>query len=572
MAQDRNTKCKWITIQGSICIVWLFNTNDEEISKSAKDEVGLQNMEVPMLDTRRDQDSMVYCDIILYTDHVTGWEAAIRNQFISYHQITRKVTGGQQISFSSSNTGTPFCTVNFYPGTKKIMIQPGQRLESNLLKWLSYYPAMKVIATGQQAFCRAQETSESTGESASTAVKSPFLNPQLNSGSETVTTTSARVRSESDPELVPGNKSLNCENSSTSAFATPPSTRAAYSSPAMQTVTSPRSPVGIIRTSTVDSVQVSTPQSTTLETNPKSTHAANTVNNISASSGVYVDELLCFIQNKINTDSMDNVVKLCSDFYSEEDTELSKSNLFDIVHPPDRYIKRRGQNKTKDNLMDMCTIFYSLDIATFVAHTLSKLPPITSHEFGVGKILREIEALKVVMKNIGETYTSSSSNELEAKTRRTPQQGSVAAPAVTHSIQESGPEPSHQCATDSTAVQIFEAATIVTKDTAIQASTNGMQDPVERDITDAPATISIASSNVSERYVSVDNNDEEFITIDCTVCRSNSNADNTSNSLYSETSSKELSFIGSELVSTPNGRQDQNQYPVMSTHKSTHGP
>ena len=34
---------------------------------------------------------------------------------------------------------------------------------------------------------------------------------------------------------------------------------------------------------------------------------------------IHVDELLCFFQNRINSDNLENIVKTCVDFYSEAD-------------------------------------------------------------------------------------------------------------------------------------------------------------------------------------------------------------------------------------------------------------
>ena len=55
-------------------------------------------------------------------------------------------------------------------------------------------------------------------------------------------------------------------------------------------------------------------------------------------------------------------------------------------------------NKAKGNLSDICTIFLTSDISNqpvFVARALNNIPPITAHEFGVGKFLSEMDNIKL---------------------------------------------------------------------------------------------------------------------------------------------------------------------------------
>ena len=157
MAQD-SVKYKWITVQGTNCIVWLYHTECDGLSKSGKrarkkekDELGLNYPEVPMLDTMLNKNVRVYCYIIMVTHKLDLWEAVIRKQFLSHQQVTRKISGGEHIVFTRSDNNEPFISVNFYHGTTKIMVQPGLRQEENLLEWLKHFPAMKALVTRDQA-------------------------------------------------------------------------------------------------------------------------------------------------------------------------------------------------------------------------------------------------------------------------------------------------------------------------------------------------------------------------------------------------------------------------------------
>lgn len=81
----------------------------------------------------------------MITNNLNVWEAAIKKQFLAYQQLTSKITGGHQIALNCAKSGLPFVTVNFYPGTHKLMIQPGKWQESNLLNWLGFYSEMKKL-------------------------------------------------------------------------------------------------------------------------------------------------------------------------------------------------------------------------------------------------------------------------------------------------------------------------------------------------------------------------------------------------------------------------------------------
>ena len=369
MAAGVDPKFKWVTVQGVKCIVWLYNKNDDELSKAAKrakrkekDAVGRENLDIPMLDTKSEGSDRVYCDIIINTSHLDEWEAAIRNQFITQQQTTKKITGGVQLALSNRKDSELFVTVNFYPGTKRLMIQPGHRKEANLLEWLGYFAAMKAIAVGV-----------------------PISN-------------SSPLH---DTHSVPALPSQPAESG-----------LAASSSPldTGDTTVVHRSPVSSSTKSPVANLAAATGgNSTASSSGSTESELSNTLQFLKPnSSSIHVDELLCFIQNKIDSDNLDNIVKTCVDFYSDVDIEKSKKTLFDLVKPPNRYIKRRAQNKAKDNIVDICTVFYTLDVCdqpTFVAKALNRLPPMSVHEFGVGKILSEIEALKTAVKKLSETGT-----------------------------------------------------------------------------------------------------------------------------------------------------------------------
>lgn len=89
-----------------------------------------------------------------------------------------------------------------------------------------------------------------------------------------------------------------------------------------------------------------------------------------------------------------------------------------------RIIKRRGPDKKEGNLKDISIIFYTneiISLPTFVACKLTKLPPITMQEYGVGKFLKELECLKTLVQHLhpskhSDSMTKDSSSKLMKST------------------------------------------------------------------------------------------------------------------------------------------------------------
>jgi hypothetical protein len=496
-AKGADPKYKWVTVQGTECIVWLYNTNDEDLSKSAKrakrkekDAVGTQYLDTPMLDTKKAGSGRSYCDIIINSNHVDEWEAVIRKQFITHHQVNKSITGGTQVAFSSSKSSELFVTVNIYIGTRKIMIQPGARKEENLLEWLSFYPAMKAIVLGKSNETRVHNAPVSS----QSAVE---VDDEAEACSNNITTKEGE--GSNDPTTAsqqsPANTELKSVSSTTDANTKPKSVSS--------------TPDANINSSVVSAL-TNTLQFHTPSSEPSSDHSVTPLTG--STPAVHVDELLCFVQNHIESDNLDNIVKICVDFYSDEDIEKSKKLLFDIVKPPNRYIKRRAQDKAKDNIVDICTVFYTLDVAeqpTFTAKSLRKLPPLTVHEFGVGKILCEIQALKMAVSTLQETGT-------------------------TYNHQ---PKPHTSASTQTLQEYVPHMAEVST-----QAGVN-LDDVFVNPVESTPKVMrssTIPSGNDADDT----DNEEELIIVDYTLC--NSRAASLSDSLYSDISSTSLCFSDCE--------------------------
>lgn len=125
----------------------------------------------------------------------------------------------------------------------------------------------------------------------------------------------------------------------------------------------------------------------------------SSLDNDNANGGAIVCELLCFICNKIDTLAYDILLKLCVDFYTDEQVAAAKSLLFDTCVVPEgkRNIQRRGSGKKASNIQDMLDLLLDLDSAccpVFVARDLANLPPLTVDHFDMSKFAKDLESLR----------------------------------------------------------------------------------------------------------------------------------------------------------------------------------
>ena len=114
-----------------------------------------------------------------------------------------------------------------------------------------------------------------------------------------------------------------------------------------------------------------------------------------------VNELLCFVHNRLKILPVDYILKLCQGFYNDDAIVTAKRILYNntegIRKSCIRYIKHKGQNKIQDDLKDIVTVLRSIelrDMPEFVAKDLSNLPPLTALHTDVVSLYQEVEKLK----------------------------------------------------------------------------------------------------------------------------------------------------------------------------------
>ena len=125
------------------------------------------------------------------------------------------------------------------------------------------------------------------------------------------------------------------------------------------------------------------------------------------------NELLCFVSNKIEMLPYEMICKLCTDSYSDAEIEEAKDVLFETAFSDEskpRKIKRRGAGKKQSDIQDIVNIFLEMSptvVPCYVAHDLSKHPPLTVDSFDMAKIIKDIESLKLKVSILQEAQEAS---------------------------------------------------------------------------------------------------------------------------------------------------------------------
>ncbi|KAF9806914.1 hypothetical protein SFRURICE_000977 [Spodoptera frugiperda] len=125
---------------------------------------------------------------------------------------------------------------------------------------------------------------------------------------------------------------------------------------------------------------------------------------------IVINELLAFIQNKM--DVMDNLslIRICTSAFSEEDIVMAKDLLFDSVTTTKRKVQRKKDGKSQRDVEDIICVMNQIDqneIPIFVARNLTKLPPVTFDHVDVTRLLKDIVLLQKEVTTIKQTYVKS---------------------------------------------------------------------------------------------------------------------------------------------------------------------
>ena len=112
---------------------------------------------------------------------------------------------------------------------------------------------------------------------------------------------------------------------------------------------------------------------------------------------IVVNEVLCFVRNKVKQLPVDALVPPCADLYNVDVIVAAKPLLYNSVPTKSRQVFRKGANKSKISMSGIVKIFLEMEVTNvpiFVARNLSELPPLKMDSPDSFKVIQEIESTK----------------------------------------------------------------------------------------------------------------------------------------------------------------------------------
>lgn len=121
------------------------------------------------------------------------------------------------------------------------------------------------------------------------------------------------------------------------------------------------------------------------------------------------NELLSFLQQKLDVMTELSAIQICSTNFSEEDIAAAKLLLFTTLNKRDQMVSRRrdGTKKSLQDIISLLKVTDPDDVPTFVARDLNKLPPVTFDHVDVTSLLKDIVLLKASLKDVNEKLEAS---------------------------------------------------------------------------------------------------------------------------------------------------------------------
>ena len=122
-------------------------------------------------------------------------------------------------------------------------------------------------------------------------------------------------------------------------------------------------------------------------------------NNIS--NEIVCNELLCFLQNKMDILPQPMLIKATTDFYSDIEVKNAKDVLFDkcgnTVNPPMRNCSRTGTGKTERHISDIYSLLGRIPcdkLPVFAAVNLARLPPFDLECFDLSTLSQQVKEIR----------------------------------------------------------------------------------------------------------------------------------------------------------------------------------
>ena len=134
----------------------------------------------------------------------------------------------------------------------------------------------------------------------------------------------------------------------------------------------------------------------------KTMMSSQEVDNSETTRTEYIDNgLLFFLFNKVDCMNQEDLLCICSDFYSEEEIELAVSLLFCKYGCPEEQKEYRGAKKRENNLRQMMALMCQKPApkgVTFCITKCTQVPPITMDHIDMGTVMKLFSSLRAEVK------------------------------------------------------------------------------------------------------------------------------------------------------------------------------
>ena len=404
-------------IEGVQCIAWDERTHDPITNKSIpgitkiKNRVGASNLDIPILDSKKTEKGRQICNIIIHTESLARWVNSLKEFYSSYDQSTRNIKEGtkQLILRKEGKSKEGFLTILLYSKSSKLMIQPGEKDVNNLFAFLRDYRSILSLLLKFKKNNSSMDEVETDSESE----QEEQQDEQLQENSSQNPPTQKEIEDEADTskgsdnrDEVIASKELDPQSHTDNQYDGDEESEGEKDEDK--------------RTPKSDATKVSEPQQHPLVTSFSQTSAVPLSKGTQTGAQPVINELLCFVQNRMERIPVNMITRLCADFYSNDEIFASKKLLFHMTEDKQdfRLIKHLGVNKKTENMKDIIRCLVCVDDSDkplFVARDLSKLPPITALDNDVMSLHREMQQLKADMKIVKECQSDIAKLSKEVK-------------------------------------------------------------------------------------------------------------------------------------------------------------
>lgn len=128
-----------------------------------------------------------------------------------------------------------------------------------------------------------------------------------------------------------------------------------------------------------------------------------------SSCNIVINEVLAFVNNKIDVMDEDSIARICISAFSENDILEAKNLLFQSLATTKKKKQRKREGKSLRNIDDIICVLKETDpdeVPIFVARELQKLPPVLFDHVDVTRLLKDLLVIREEVNRIKNDYVT----------------------------------------------------------------------------------------------------------------------------------------------------------------------